>query len=239
MATTSLSPTREKERNASRTQELMLDAAERLFAEKGYEETSLNEVGRAAGVSRATPGYFFGSKADLHRAVLDRCFEEVRHAVREGRARARASGRAPEVVLAGAVSDYLDFIAARPNFVRLIQREALSERRTLEGLPLRLVAGQEMLAAFREELGLDWANPDEAAHLLFSLVALTWFPHIHGETFGAVVGLDPCAPDFWDQRKQHVTELLLGWLRKRLLVQSAESKVQSVGSSGPALNPEP
>ena len=51
----------EKERNATRSRAAILDAAERLFAERGYDATSLTEVGAAAGVSRGTPGYFFGS----------------------------------------------------------------------------------------------------------------------------------------------------------------------------------
>ena len=111
----------------------ILDAAERLFAERGYDATSLNEVGAAAGVSRGTPGYFFGSKAELYRAVLERAFAEVREAVRAGRARALASSQSPEAILAGAVSDYFDFLAARPNFVRLIEREALSGGRPARG----------------------------------------------------------------------------------------------------------
>lgn len=206
---------RERVRDAERTRELILDAAETLFAEKGYEETSLSDVGRQAGVSRATPGYFFGSKADLHRAVLERCFADVRRAVREGKERALASGHTPEVVLAGAVSDYADFVAARPNFVRLIEREALSDRTALVGMPLRLAVWQEALAAFQQELGLDISDSAEAAHLLLSLVALTWFPIVHGQTFLKAVGLDPTAPDFAEQRKRHITTLLLGALRER------------------------
>ena len=104
----------EKERNAARSRAAILDAAERLFAERGYDATSLTEVGAAAGVSRGTPGYFFGSKAELYRAVLDRAFAEVREAVRAGRARALASSQGTETILAGAVSDYFEFLAARP-----------------------------------------------------------------------------------------------------------------------------
>ena len=107
----------DRERNPARTRAAILDAAEKLFAAKGFEATSLNEVGTAAGVSRGTPGYFFGSKADLYQAVLDRSFTEVREAVRAGRARALASNQTPDAILAGAVSDYFDFLAARPNFV--------------------------------------------------------------------------------------------------------------------------
>ena len=51
-------------------------------------------------------------------------FAEVREAVRAGRARALSGPHEPEDILAGAVSDYFDFLAARPNFVRLIEREA-------------------------------------------------------------------------------------------------------------------
>ena len=207
--------TREKERNPTRSRELILDAAERLFAERGYEATSLTDVGREAGLSRATPGYFFGSKADLHRAVLDRCFDEVRVAAREGRDRAMASGQTVEVILAGAVSDYFDFVAARPNFVRLIQREALSDRSRPDGIPLGLVAGRELISALSQELGLEDEDQGEVAQMLFSLIALAWFPHIHGETLGQVAGLDPSSPEFSAARKRHVTELLLGWLAAR------------------------
>lgn len=207
--------TRDKERNPARTRELILDAAERLFAEQGYEETSLSQVGQAAGVSRATPGYFFGSKADLHRAVLERCLEEIRTAVREGRERALRSGQPAEVVLAGAVSDYFDFIAQRPTFVKLIEREALSGRGTLDEIPLRLVAGQEMVDALSQELDLDPVEQPDVAHLLFSLISLTWFPHIHRDTLARVAGLNAGDPEFWETRQRHVTELLLGWLKAR------------------------
>src|SRR5262245_30899064 len=206
---------RDKERNPARSRELILDAAERLFAEQGYEATSLSDVGRDAGVSRATPGYFFGSKAELLGAVLERCFEEVRQAVREGRERALRSGQTPEIILAGAVSDYFDFIAARPNFVRLIQREALSGRATLEHVPVGLATGQEMLSALTQELALPASDHLEVAQMLSSLIALTWFPFVQGDVLGRVVGLDPKTPDYLALRKRHVTELLLGWLRAR------------------------
>lgn len=206
---------RDKERNAARSREQILDAAERLFADQGYQATSLSEVGRAAGLSRATPSYFFGSKAELLRAVLERCFEDVRRAVREGRDRALASGQSPEVILAGAISDYFDFVAARPHFVRLIQREALGSGENLEGLPLGLATGQEMISALTLELGLDDEDPAEVAQMLFSLIALTWFPHLQGGTLGRVMGFDASSADFLAHRKRHVTELFTGWLAAR------------------------
>ncbi|HEU5039702.1 MAG TPA: TetR/AcrR family transcriptional regulator [Gemmatimonadales bacterium] len=198
----------EKERNPDRSRAAILDAAERLFAEKGYEATSLHDVGAAAGVSRGTPGYFFGSKAELHRAVLDRMFAEVRDAVRAGRARAMASTREPESILAGAVSDYFDFLAARPNFVRLIEREALNGGHLLAAAD-HVTAGQEALAAISAELGLDDAPSGDVAQLLLSIIGLCWFHLIHARTVAPAVGVSLDRPGDFERRKRHIVELVL------------------------------
>jgi len=200
----------ESDRAASRsTREAVLDAAERLFAERGFELTSLTDVGAAAGVSRGTPGYFFGSKGELYRAVLERCFAEVRAAVRSGRERALASGEPPATVLAGVVSEYFDFITANPNFVRLIEWEALTGGRTLEAVPPHVEAAQEALAALSAEVALDPERPDEAAQLLLSVIGLCWFPLVHSNTMLRALGIDATTPDFLQARKRHVIDLVL------------------------------
>jgi TetR/AcrR family transcriptional regulator len=211
----------ERIRNAERSRGAILDAAEHLFADQGYEATSLNQVGTAAGVSRGTPGYFFGSKADLYQAVLDRSFADVREAVREGRARALASNESPETILAGAVSDYFDFLAARPNFVRLIEREALSGSRLPDKLS-HVSAGQEALAAISAELGLDDSPSGEAAQLLLSMIALCWFPMVHARTVAPAVGVSLDDPKALEQRKRHVIALVLHGLRGAVPTTSTE-----------------
>jgi AcrR family transcriptional regulator len=198
----------DKERNADRSRESILDAAESLFADQGFEGTSLNEVGLKAGVSRGTPGYFFGSKAELYQAVVDRCFGEVREAVRAGRERALASGESSEVILAGVVSDYFEFLLARPNFVRLMEREALTGRAPATGIPKTNIAG-EAVAAISEELGLDPAQGAEAAHLVLSVIGLCWFPIVHAHTVVPALGLDSSSPGFREQRRKHVINLVL------------------------------
>ena len=211
----------ERIRDAERSRGAILDAAERLFAQQGYDATSLTQVGAAAGVSRGTPGYFFRSKAELYQAVLDRSFAEVRDAVREGRARALASNESPDTILAGAVSDYFDFLAARPNFVRLIEREALSGSR----LPHRashLSAGQEALAAISAELGLDDSPSGEASQLLLSIISLCWFHLIHGQTVAPAVGVKLDHADDMERRKRHVISLVLHGLRGAVPTTSTE-----------------
>lgn len=56
----------------SETVERILDAAEQLFAEKGFAETSLRQITSKAGVNLAAVNYHFGSKKALIQAVFSR-----------------------------------------------------------------------------------------------------------------------------------------------------------------------
>src|SRR5438132_1039289 len=57
---------------SSATQGRILDAAEALFMEHGFEATSLRQITTAANVNLAAVHYHFGSKEDLFEAVLTR-----------------------------------------------------------------------------------------------------------------------------------------------------------------------
>ena len=171
-------------------------------------------------MSRGTPGYFFGSKAELYRAVLDRCLDQVRVAVRSGRDRALASGQTPEVVLAGAVGEYFDFITSHRNFVRLMEWEALSGGNSRSGIPPHLDAAREALSAISAELELPPGG--EAAQLLLSIIGLCWFPLVHSATLLEALGLDPSAPEFIATRRQHVIDLVVHGLKGRLAAQSPD-----------------
>jgi AcrR family transcriptional regulator len=57
---------------ASDTKKLILDVAERLFADRGFSATSLRELTSEAGTNVASVNYHFGSKEALLAAVLER-----------------------------------------------------------------------------------------------------------------------------------------------------------------------
>ncbi len=54
------------------TQDRIIDAAEELFAERGFVETSLRLITSRANVNLASVNYHFGSKKSLIQAVFDR-----------------------------------------------------------------------------------------------------------------------------------------------------------------------
>jgi AcrR family transcriptional regulator len=61
------------------TKDLILDAAERLFAEHGFAATSMRTITSEAGVNLAAVHYHFGSKDALILAVLERRLSGVNH----------------------------------------------------------------------------------------------------------------------------------------------------------------
>ena len=63
-----------------RTAARILDAAEAVFAERGFEAASLREIARRAGLQQ--PGLYnhFASKRELYAAVLDRALTPMAEA---------------------------------------------------------------------------------------------------------------------------------------------------------------
>ncbi|MDH6198149.1 AcrR family transcriptional regulator [Mycobacterium frederiksbergense] len=57
------------------TRTVLVEAASRLFAETGYEKTSLRDIAAAAGVDPALIRHYFGSKAGLFRETMGWPFE--------------------------------------------------------------------------------------------------------------------------------------------------------------------
>jgi len=79
----------------TRTQ--LLDAAERLFAERGFRGTSIRAITDLAGANLAAVGYHFGSKAELLAAVARRVIEPINAAQSAGLDRLLARTPAPSV----------------------------------------------------------------------------------------------------------------------------------------------
>ena len=187
----------------------MLAAAEDLFARNGYRATSLQEIGESAGVSRGLPSYFFGSKEALYAAVVVRVIARAGEALRL--ASERAADQEPADALGELIAGCLDFFAADPNFVHIVQREALRGgdpvRDALQGPVLdQALVGLEAIA---EPLRVD------PAHLLVLLASVCWFPYAHANTLPKALGLDPYAAEFREQHRRAVVELLLARMPDR------------------------
>jgi TetR/AcrR family transcriptional regulator len=106
--------------NARRAREglyrrLILEAAERSFAEKGFDAARIEEIAAESGLSLGTLYSVFAGKPDVMRAVHETRNREILAAS------AAAAGAAPgpaEALLA-AVAAYVDFFVGHPDYLRI------------------------------------------------------------------------------------------------------------------------
>jgi TetR/AcrR family transcriptional regulator len=106
---------------SSTTADSILAAAERLFARKGFDATTVKEIGSEAGVNAALIYYYFGDKRGLHQAVIGRFAQELISRA----SRALADARSPEDVVRAVVSTQSAMFSGYPERARIIGRELI------------------------------------------------------------------------------------------------------------------
>jgi TetR/AcrR family transcriptional regulator len=195
-------------RDPERTRTAILDAAEEVFADQGYEAASLHEIAERAGVSRGTPSYFFGSKDGLYHAVLERAFANVWAEIGETHS-AALKGAKPAEAIAADIEAYLRFLVDHPRFVRLVQWEALHGGRVLREVNARLTGVENQISLIKREVERGAIRPVAPDLLLVSLVALAWFPVAHADTLLFILGIDPRDPKLIDRYVAHLREFVL------------------------------
>jgi AcrR family transcriptional regulator len=98
----------------------ILDAAMRLFAQRGFGAVSLQEIADAAHTHKTTVLYHFATKETLQDAVLDEAFGRLSEVMNEFLA---GEGRRERV--AYMLDQIHAFFAAQPELARILQRELL------------------------------------------------------------------------------------------------------------------
>ena len=178
------------------TSERILDAAEDLFAEKGYTATSLGEVADRVGIRSPSLYNHFRNKEALYSAVLDRLLDEF---------------TAPLADLIGTkitrqrIFQWLETIVRmhheRPNLARLLQHAALSggpqTNALIDGLFSPMFDTEQPVAVDADE----WKLPPElqpwAVMALNNMVMsyITMAP-----MYRDLLGEDPFCPDALDKQ---------------------------------------
>jgi len=109
---------------AAERRKLILDAALDVFAEGGYQETTLDEVAEKAGVSKALIYEHFPSKRDLFREILETWVGELLGTIL---AAATAAGVENEDRLVAGLDGLLVFVEERRDAWRLLIRHRAAD----------------------------------------------------------------------------------------------------------------
>jgi AcrR family transcriptional regulator len=112
-----------KTHQSAKTREALLTTCLALFAERGFANTSIDEIARAAGVTKGAMYWHFESKDHLFQAILERIrsrWQEVVH-------RPVSARRAPLERLAQLFDSYAELFQESPEVCLFLQQVLLDQ----------------------------------------------------------------------------------------------------------------
>jgi AcrR family transcriptional regulator len=159
--------------------EQLLDIGRKLFAEKGFEGTSVEEIAATAGVSKPVVYEHFGGKEGLYAVVVDHELQKLLRAMTS----ALTTTVRPREVLEVAALTLLDYIETETDGFRILVRDSPVAQAT--GGFASLISDvashvEHILAAQFAARGFDARVAPLYAQMLVGMVALTgqfWLDH--------------------------------------------------------------
>jgi AcrR family transcriptional regulator len=165
-----MSDTKRVRMTGQERREQLVGVARSVFAERGYEAATVEEIAERAGVSKPVVYEHFGGKEGVYAVVVDR---EIR-ALTEGIVAALRNPR-PRAGAEQAAESFLRFIEEREEGFRILVRDApVGTGRGSYASVLAEVAtrAEELLASVFEARGYDPATAPMYARMLVGAVAL-------------------------------------------------------------------
>jgi TetR/AcrR family transcriptional regulator len=182
----------------------ILDEATRLFAERGYEGTSMADLAERVGLRKASLFHHFASKEVLYAAVLERLVQAV------GTAMMKAA------VQSGSYTDRLDnmsdaitsVLGDQPFAARLLIREVMDwgpvVRDGLAQTMMSVLEGAEQFIKGGQAEGV-FVETD-AKQLIVSVMGVHFMPFAIGGIMERFIGTNPADPEFVEERRKVVRE---------------------------------
>jgi TetR/AcrR family transcriptional regulator len=189
--------------------ERVLDAAERVFARRGYFAATTQELAAEAGIQKRMLFYYFENKDELYARVLDRLLTGIQAIHMRFREEPGPDG------LADFVGALLRSAAERPEPVLILLREIMDEGPHLDRLAERWVAplfhaGMEEI---RRNVEAGIFHPHPAGSVLGVIGGLTLFHVLTAPLTRRVTGGNPLARDEIERQVQVATHFALNGLQ--------------------------
>lgn len=173
----------ERQRDAERTRQALLDAAGTEFAAKGRAGARVSEIAARAGVNKQLISYYFGGKDGLYQALLDRWHAQEERLVEPG------------ITLGELAYRYLEAAHDGPELQRLFIRESLEQ--SAEGVEHDPAAKDIADLAARQAAG-EIAEELDPAFVLMVLQSTVCAGTVFPAEIKRLTGLDPASAEYLD-----------------------------------------
>jgi TetR/AcrR family acrAB operon transcriptional repressor len=189
----------------------IIDAAELLFARRGFAGVGLSEVAEAAGLGKSSLFHHFKSKVDLYAAVVGRILDQIDLRM----TRVLAAGGDPITRMDRWLDTLIDFLAENPAHARLLLRSlfeddeltgASEEEQRVDATTKRILATAGHL--LREGMASGQFRAANVGHTIQSLIGLTVFHFASGQLGEELLGRSLFTPAEIRRRKQEIKALL-------------------------------
>lgn len=198
------------------TEQAILKAAEELFLEQGFEQTTTKQIAQRAGCNQALLHYYYRTKDNL----FEQIFEEKAQFIATHFLDINSTAQTLEEKISQMVELHFELFRKNPRLVPFLLKEVLSD--PVRVAPILDKIKQYMVKIFgkidealHEEIEKGAARPVSTLNVILTLVSLDVAPFIIAPVLQRVLDLtDEQLDEQFDKRKQEVVEILLRQIRK-------------------------
>jgi AcrR family transcriptional regulator len=202
-------------RDPEATKRDILDAALTEFSESGLSGARVDAIAARTHTTVRMIYYYFTSKDELYRAVLEQCYR----AVRQAETALRLETMSPEDAIQCLVEFIFDYHEANPHFSRLVtienihHAEHMARSDTLQTVNATVIGSIAAILARGKEAGLFRLDAEPIGlHLL--MTAFCFFRVSNRHTLGTIFGMDPLSPALRPDHRRMIVDSVLGYLRR-------------------------
>jgi AcrR family transcriptional regulator len=203
-------------RDAERTQQALLTAAEAEFASKGLAGARVDVIAEQADANKRMLYYYFGSKDDLYLSVLERAYGAMREAERE----LNLTNLAPLDAIKTLVEFKFDYCQKHPRIIALLAGENMHEAkylkrsRRLREMHTSLVDAISTVLEAGAQQGVIRPGIDPL-HLYISISALSYFYFSNAATLSTAFGRQLTSAPELKLRREHAVDVILSYITAR------------------------
>jgi len=189
----------------------ILDAAEELFARRGFAGVGMSEIAETVGLSKSSLFHHFHTKAQLYAATVDRILGEVDSTL----TRSLAQGGSAAQRLDRWVDSLIYLLATTPAHSRLLLRSLFEDDELSGDIPEQQQADralrrilQQVSNVLRDGMAQGEIRAASIPHTLQSLIGIVVFHFASGEFGDDVIGGSIFAAKEVERRKREVKATL-------------------------------
>lgn len=193
------------------TEQAIMEAAEELFLDMGYNQATTTMIARKAGVTHAMLHYYFRTKEHIFMKVLEKTLNELMQSFRPVMSKDEPFWE----TLEKGISTHFDFFVRHPRFVTFLYDTVMHNPELVERLKESFMPVIRRIYSFhacriQEEMDDGTIRKVDPMHLLadiasLNLSAFMFFP-VAGRLFGGTDESD--ARRFLEERKTEIIELI-------------------------------